>query len=83
MPETKPTISKSEINRAGDTLITAYSESEEYSIALEIVHRWRSSHEIPLNELSVLIEPEYERKEDREDMPQKPDDDFNFFNYKR
>lgn len=52
MPETKPTISKNEINRAGDTLISADSESEDYTHALEAVQRWRYSHEIPLNEIT-------------------------------
>lgn len=55
MPPIIPKHSKSEINRAGDTLISADSESEEYTLALKIVQSWRSSHEISLQEISDAL----------------------------
>jgi len=48
-------ISKGEINRAGDILIAAESESEEYEKALQIVYTWRSSHLIPLQEIQDVL----------------------------
>lgn len=43
-----PQFSKKAVSRAGDILISAHSESDEYKGAIEVINNWRESHDFPL-----------------------------------
>lgn len=45
----RPAFSNSQINRAGQTLVSHRPKSSEYKEALEIVNTWRACHAYPIN----------------------------------
>jgi ppGpp synthetase/RelA/SpoT-type nucleotidyltranferase len=45
----RPIYTKSQINRAGQVLVTEQPSSPEYQKALEIVNAWRASHAYPIS----------------------------------
>lgn len=52
---TEPAFSKSAVDKAGATFISAESSSEERELALLAINNWRSSHGFPLNTFQVTL----------------------------
>lgn len=44
-----PEYSKREVNRAGDTLVSATATSNDIDFALAVINNWRAAHNSPLN----------------------------------
>jgi putative GTP pyrophosphokinase len=55
MKWTKPKYSKSQINKAGDILISSKSTAEKIGEAIDILSNWRSSHSFPLHTFAVRL----------------------------
>ena len=47
--------SKSQVQRAGKTLITYPENSNEYNDAVAIINNWRAAHAFPLNTVKILL----------------------------
>lgn len=48
-------LTKGDVNRAGDTLRTAASDSEAFTEALRVMQEWRNLHAVPLNSVKVSL----------------------------
>lgn len=48
-------LTKGDVNRAGDTLRTAASESAEFMEALRVMQEWRNLHAVPLNSINTSL----------------------------
>jgi hypothetical protein len=55
MAWTQPEYSKSQVNRAGEILITPEAAPDDLGRALQVINNWRSSHSFPLNTLQNLL----------------------------
>lgn len=59
-----PPYSKSEINRAGQTLVSLKPNTEAYQSALEIVNAWRVCHAYPINTFNSTLRVKVRNFED-------------------
>ena len=50
-----PNVSRKQISRAGDLLISDNYSQEEYDDALELVNQWRACHAYPINTFQSLL----------------------------
>lgn len=48
-------LTKGDVNRAGDTLRTASSDSAEFVEALRVMQNWRNLHAVPLNSVNMSL----------------------------
>jgi ppGpp synthetase/RelA/SpoT-type nucleotidyltranferase len=55
MKWTQPKYSKTQINKAGDTLVSPESSTTELGEAIDILSNWRSSHSFPLHIFAVRL----------------------------
>jgi hypothetical protein len=53
MAWTEPQYSRSEVKRAGATLVDSSASSDERELALAVINNWRSSHGFPLNTVQM------------------------------
>lgn len=51
----KPSYSKSDLDRAGNSICTLAPESAEYQAAIAMVDEWRASHQYPMQTFNVTL----------------------------